>query len=229
MEDVFGQAMLDFHQKVFKPPLKLHTEYGPPETVAIEHFFAEEDKFSDLEFFALDQAKGKILDIGAASGRHALHLQNQGKTVTALDFSSKCGIIMKEAGIKNVVTEDIYQHKGGSYNTIIMLMNGIGIAGNIAGLKRLLTHLKSILAPGGQILLDSTDVSYIYENFQLPPSAYFGELKFQYEYKGKLGNSINWLYIEQEKLTKIAKELGWLCQVIFEDETDAYLARLQIR
>lgn len=77
--------------------------------------------------------------------------------------------------------------------------------------------------------MDSSDISYLYEDNPLPVNKYFGELLYQYEYKGVLGDSFNWLYIDQQKLTEIANSTGWICQIIFADETDAYLARLQMK
>lgn len=227
MKDLFGQALLDFHQKINTTPLLLHNEYGPPEKIPLERFFQNE--YTDLENFALDQVKGCILDIGAATGRHALHLQNQGHDVTAMDISIGCSTIMNDIGIKKIITGDIYTYEDQKYDTIMMLMNGIGIAGSLEGLEKLLLHLKFIITTTGQLILDSSNISYLYEDNPLPMNKYFGELSYQYEYKGVLGNSFNWLYIDTNKLTEIANSTGWICQIIYEDETDAYLARLQMK
>lgn len=227
MKDLFGKAILDFHHNSNKTPLLLHSEYGPPETIPLERFFQNE--YTDLENFALDLVKGSILDIGAATGRHALHLQNEGHDVTAMDISIGCSTILQEIGLKKIITEDIYTYEDQKYDTLLMLMNGIGLAGSLEGLKKLLLQLKNLTHPKGQLIMDSSDISYLYEENPLPVHKYFGELLYQYEYEGVLGNSFNWLYIDQEKLISIANSTGWNCQVIFEDDTDAYLARLQMK
>ena len=228
MKDIFGNALLDFHHNEFESPLLLHNEYGPPEIIPVERFFNNDDEFSELEYFALEQVQEKILDIGAATGRHALYLQNQGHDITAMDNSEFCGIVMRELGIKKIIVDDIFNYKGQVYDTILMLLNGIGIAGSIEGLEKLFLHLKKILKPTGQLLVDSSDISYLFENNIPPGKEYFGELSFQYEYKSRLGDLFNWLYIEQGKLVEIANSTGWTCQIISEDETDSYLARLQL-
>lgn len=107
MKDLFGQALLDFHHKTNKSPLLLHNEYGPPETIPLERFFQKE--YSDLENFAMAQVKGSILDIGAATGRHALHLQNQEHDVTAMDISDACSTIIKDIDVQKIITrsEDV--------------------------------------------------------------------------------------------------------------------------
>ena len=229
MKDVFGQALLDFHHHNFQGPLLLHNEYGPPEEIPVERYFIKEDEYSELEIFALQYLQGKILDIGSATGRHVLHLQQLGHDITALDISEACGKLMKETGVEKVIIDDIYNFDRRSYDTISMLMNGIGIVGNIDGLKQLLEHLKTILVPSGQLIIDSSDISYLYEKTKLPKDKYFGELRFHYEYKKTIDEPFDWLYIDQEKLMEVANECGWNCQIIFADETDAFLARLQYK
>jgi len=229
MDDFFGQALLDYYLHTLEAPLILHTSYGPSETLPLERFFHDEDAFSDLDFFALDQARGSILDIGAAAGRHALFLQQQGLNVTVLDISPSCGKIMEESGLKKIIIDDAFHYAEKKYDTLLMLMNGIGIAGDIDGLSQLFHHLKTIITPRGQLLLDSTDISYMYDHAEKPTDRYFGELTFRYEYKNKLGKPFKWLYLDQKKLIDVAQKTGWTCQIIFEDESDAYLARLQTR
>lgn len=226
MKDIFGEALLDFHHACFQPPLLLHNEYGPPEEIPVETYFREADDYSELEIFALECVKGRILDIGAAAGRHALHLQSKNFDVTAMDISENCGELMRLRGIEKIVIEDVMHFRAGLFDTGIMLMNGIGLAGDLQQLRKLLLHLKNLVEHAGQILLDSTDISYLYEESTVPEHKYYGELTFFYEYKGIVDQSFNWLYIDQDTLTRAALDCGWQCQVIFEDETDAYLARL---
>jgi len=227
MKDVFGQALVDFYYDSFEPPLLLHNEYGPPEIIPIERYFIDYEEYSDLELFAMTQFKGKIIDVGAATGRHALHLQDLGFDVSAMDISRNCGQLMETLGVEKIIIDDIYRYQESAYDTVSMLMNGIGIAGNIKNLKQLLNHLRKILNPSGQLLVDSSDISYLYEDSEYPENKYFGELNFHYEYKGALGDPFDWLYIDPSTLIKVTKSVGWNCQVLFEDETQAFLARLQ--
>jgi SAM-dependent methyltransferase len=229
MKDVFGQALLDYYHGSFAPPLLLHNEYGPPEEIPIESYFFDEQSYSDMEVFALQQLCGKILDIGAASGRHALHLQRLGMDITAMDISPSCGKLMKEMGVKKIVIDSIWHYSKEQFDTIFMLMNGVGLVGTINELKKFLIHLKRLLSSKGQLILDSTDISYLYDNGKFPKDKYFGELTFQYEYKNIVGDSFDWLYIDSEKLIEIAHFTGWNCQIIYSDDSDAYLARLKIQ
>ncbi|NJN27310.1 MAG: methyltransferase domain-containing protein [Cyclobacteriaceae bacterium] len=229
MDDLFGKAMLDFYTREGDMPLMLHTSYGDPEQVPLDQFFVEEDEFSDLEYFAMEQVRGSVLNIGAGSGRHSLAIQNRSHQVTALDISPACGTVMRLSGVKNIIQEDVFHFTGKKYDTLLMLMNGIGIAGNIAGVHTLLQHVKSMIKPGGQLLLDSSDIGYLYEETEKPTNQYYGEVTYRYAYKHKLGPPFQWIYLDQDTLREIANENGWFCQVIFEDESEAYLARLQLK
>jgi SAM-dependent methyltransferase len=226
MQDVFGQALHDYYQNSIRDPLLLHNEYGPPEEIPVETYFYEPSEYSELEVFALQQVYGKTLDVGAASGRHAIFLQQKGIDITALDISPFCGRLMKAMGVENIAIEDVFDYQGSCYDTVYMLMNGAGVAGSIEGLKKLLYHCKKLVKQDGQILLDSTDISYLYASSGKPKDKYFGQLTFCYEYQGKMGDEFHWLYVDQQTLTQTAIQCGWRCQVIFEDETSAYLARL---
>ncbi len=226
-DDLFGRALWDFHHHQFVPPLRLHNTYGKPENWDVEGFFYDPEDFSEMEEFALSLGKGEILDVGAAAGRHALFLQEKHDLdVHALDISRYCCDVMLYRGVKQVICEDIFQYKGTGFDTIIMLMNGIGLCGTQTGLYKLLLQLKSVLKVGGQIIFDSSDVAYLLENENWNPTRYYGELKFRFEYKHLLGQWIEWLYIDQKKMATIARSCGWKMQIVYEDETGNYLARL---
>ena len=108
-------------------------------------------------------ATGKTLDVGAGSGCHSLVLQEKGIDVTAIDISPLSVQTMKERGVKNVLEQDFFTLEG-QFDTILMLMNGIGIVGTLERLPKFFRQLDNILAPGGQVLCDSSDISYVFED-----------------------------------------------------------------
>lgn len=206
----------------------LHTSYGDLEEMPVEVFFREPDEFPELEHIALALCDGRTLDIGAGVGSHALYLQEQGVDVTALEFSPGACAVMHKRGVQKVLQQDFFNCDTGQYDTLLFLMNGIGLAGTIAGLSTLLRHCRSLLRQGGQLLFDSSDISYLYADGSVEkPHGYQGEIRYQYEYKGETGEPFNWLFIDQEMLTRIARTEGWVVQVVFEDGNDQYLARME--
>jgi len=227
--DVFGEALMAFHEGRLNEPLILHNSYGEDEEMPIDVFFRDEEEFSELEYIALALCDGKVLDVGAGAGSHALYLQQQGYEVTALEISSLACKLMHDRGVKRVIRDDIFAYHGDTFDTLLFLMNGIGLAENTSGLERLLHHCKGLLRAGGQLLFDSSDISYLYHPEPPPQTPYFGEVTFQYEYQHQKGDTFGWLYIDQATLTKLAQAHGWVVQILYEDENDQYLARLSLR
>ncbi len=228
MNDVLGHAIFDFHCNAQgRAKLWIHNTYGPKEEMPVETYFRSEADMPKLELTAINACKGKILDVGAGAGSHAHLLQLKGADVTAMDISPKAAEVMKLRGVKNVIAEDIFLYSEKKFNTVLLLMNGIGLVGTIDGLRLFLQHAKNLLLPGGQLLFDSSDIAYLYES-NIPKGKYYGEVLYAYHYKHIKSGWFSWLYIDKKTLTKIAVEEGWEMQVLFEDGFDQYLAKLSI-
>jgi SAM-dependent methyltransferase len=225
--DVFGNALLDFYKKGETEILWLYNSYDEPEEMPIDIFFRAAEEMPNLEHFALSCCYGTILDVGAGVGSHALILQELGHEVTAIDISAPAVSIMKDRGVKNALELDVFKATE-KYDTLLFLMNGIGLTGTLAGFSDFLEQSKNLINVGGQLLFDSSNIYYLYNELPLPKNAYFGEVSYRYEYQNQKGNWFNWLYIDQTTLLAISKQHGWNCEIIFEDEADQYLARLKL-
>lgn len=227
--DVLGHALHDYLLGNTHEKLLLHTSYDDEvEEMPVDVFFRNPADFPELEHIALALCDGHTLDVGAGAGCHALYLQQQGNDVTALEQSPLACSVMRQRGIQNVIQADFFTCQGDTYDTLLFLMNGIGLAGSVAGLRTLLQHCQSLLRKGGQLLFDSSDISYLYADGSVEkPRGYHGEIRYQYEYKGLMGAPFDWLFIDQEMLIRIARTEGWVVQVVFEDENDQYLVRME--
>jgi 2-polyprenyl-3-methyl-5-hydroxy-6-metoxy-1,4-benzoquinol methylase len=225
ISDLQGQAILDHYQNRFQSPLLLHNSYGEPEDMPIDVFFREEEDLSVLELLALIECKGSVLDIGAAAGVHSLILESRGFDVSAMDLSPGCCEVMKASGISRVLQEDYRKHAI-KYDTLLLLMNGLGIAGNLDGIQPFLQKCKKLLKPGGQVLVDSSDISYLYEEGLSKPDGYYGEIRYRYEYKKQLGEWFEWIYLDSVTLKKEVKVAGMQLEILHTDENDQYLARI---
>jgi SAM-dependent methyltransferase len=227
MNDVLGAAVFDYWHRQSSSKLWINNKYGPKEEMPVATYFRGEDDMPDIEWMAMEQCRGSILDIGAGAGSHTLYLQEQGLDVTAIDISPLCIKTMQERGVVKVIESDIFSYQQSRYDTLLLLMNGIGLAGTIAGLKVLLLHLKDLLNRDGQILFDSSDIAYLYEG-NLPKQGYYGEIEYQYTYKKLKTEWFKWLYIDEYTLQQIATECGYLMDVLIDDEHGQYLTRLII-
>ncbi len=107
-----------------------------------------------LEKLALSECSGKILDVGAAAGCHSLILQENGLDTSAMEISELCCDVMLKRDIKQIIRNDFFHYSDKKFDTILLLMNGIGIAGNLNRLNEFLIKAGKLLNPGGKIIFD---------------------------------------------------------------------------
>ncbi len=226
-------AFLDYFNGNEQAEIIIHSNKSDIEEVPIAYFFREFEGMPLLEQKALALCSGKILDVGAGSGSHSLFLQERGENITALEIKAGLIDIMQKRGIRQIVNSDIYKYTTLKYDTLLMLMNGIGFTGDFKGLEKFLQHAKSLLNPGGQIILDSSDLLYLYEEEDGSylinlNEEYYGELEYQFEYQGIKGERFKWLFIDFNSLSQFALQSGFDCEMVYEDEHFNYLAVLSL-
>jgi len=226
-----GDAMEDYFMGNMGASICVKSSIEGDRYVPLESFFREKETFPQLEKNAFRYCKGKILDAGAGSGPHALYLQKKGFDITGIDIGEKSVQVMQRRGLKKAVCENIFNYEAETFDTILMMMNGIGLAGDLPGLSKLLQHFKKLLNPKGQLLFDSTDIGYVstfdrvISSVRMPSPEYYGTAYYQLEYKGKTGEIYPWLFIDRNTLTKIAGENGYKCQILKVQKTQ-FLASL---
>lgn len=225
MSQLIGKSIYNFHHTGDDTPILTFIDNQADAEMNPSLFFRSHRKMNRLEKTALRHCKGKILDVGAAAGCHALYLQEKGFDVTALEISSQACEVMQKRGIKKVIHTDIFQH-GAQYDTILLLMNGFGMAQSHAQLGKFIAHLKKLLAPGGQIIGDSTDIYYYHQKRMLQKD-YFGDVEFRLEYKGE-SETFPWLYADEELLHFTAKSLVLKTQTLARNNSDAFLMRMSL-
>ena len=229
--DPIGQAILDYAQ--FKKPFDIvvSSDLCDDDIIPIEVLFRNESEMPELELTALDLCRGHVLDIGAGAGVHAIALQDRGHKVSAIDVSSGAVTYMSQNGISAQKVDFYALPNQAQYDTILSLMNGIGLAKNLANLTAFLKKIHQLLLPGGRFIADSTDVKYLYEDedggYWLDlNSAYYGNFKFQMQYKKISGPEFEWLYVDYDTLHEHATACGFKCRRAYTIEEN-YLAVLE--
>ena len=235
--DPMGRAIADYWKTMVSTnrpktadKLRVFSPIFEEDEIPLTTLFRSYEDMPEIERKALDMAKGRILDVGAASGCHSLVLQERGMDVTAIDISPLSVETMKERGVKKVLEQDFFTLEG-QYDTILMLMNGIGIVGTLERMPEFFRQLDKILTPGGQALCDSSDISYVFENeegmIDIPNEMdYYGEHSFRMQYKNTIGEPFNWLYIDADTLMQKAGRCRYAAEVVAEGEHYDYLARI---
>ena len=229
-KDPMGRAIADYYHSGVADRLRVFSPMFDEDEIPVDMLFRGYDGMSAIEQRALDEAHGKVLDVGAGAGCHSLVLQQRDMDVTAIDISPLSVDTMRKRGIRQVLEQDFFLHEG-RYDTILMLMNGIGIVGKINRLPQFFRHLDHLLAPGGQLLCDSSDISYVFEdedgNIEYPESDnYYGELVYQMQYKDTVGDPFEWLYVDEKTLRKQAEACGYTAETIAEGDHYEYMMRI---
>ncbi|CAA9203523.1 hypothetical protein FLA105534_04703 [Flavobacterium bizetiae] len=235
MKDLFGKAMFDFQTNNSPEDIITETTISEEDEMSVDYLFRSYNDMPKLEQKALQLAFGKILDVGCGAGSHTLSLQNdRNLEVTSIDISEKAIETCKLRGVKNAKVQNILDFEGERFDTIILLMNGVGIFGKLENCNKFLSKLKSLLNPGGQILLDSSDIIYMFDEDEdggkwIPSNNdYYGELVFNISYKGEKEEPFDWLYLDYNTLQNAAIANGLKCELILEGEHYDYLAKLSI-
>jgi SAM-dependent methyltransferase len=230
----YEAAMLAFHRGDRNARIVVYDDFERDE-VPISYFFRGPDEFPRVERVALDLCRGRVLDVGAGSGCHSLALQDLGIEVTAIDVQPGLVTILQERGVRDVRMASWQDLNAEPYDTVLLLMNGLGLAETLDGLGDFLRDIRRLLRPGGRILADSTDVRVRMDpgavdddTLTRPDGRYIGDLHFQLEFEGRKADPFPQLYVDPETLLNYAVDGGWNCEIACPpDQYGNYLAQLE--
>ncbi|MBR4313149.1 MAG: class I SAM-dependent methyltransferase [Bacteroidaceae bacterium] len=231
-KDPMGAAIAEYHRTGRAGTLRVFSSQFDEDEIPVEQLFRTFGEMPQIEQRALTIAQGKILDVGAGSGCHALALQEMSKEVTAIDISELSVEVMRERGIHDARAIDLYDERlAEQYDTILLLMNGSGIIGNISGMERFFLRMKQLLKPDGCIYMDSSDLKYLFEeedgSYLIDVAGdYYGVVDFRMQYKQVKGETFDWLYIDFDTLSYYAEQYGFHAEIVCQGEHYDYLAKL---
>lgn len=234
MKDLFGKAILDYQTNNFPEEIITETSISEADEMSVSYLFRDFKDMPVLEQKALQLTKGKILDVGCGAGSHALYLQEKGFDVTGIDISANAIEACKLRGLKKIKVQNILDLDASEkYDTILLLMNGTGIFGTLVNISKHLKKLKSLLNKSGQILIDSSDIIYMFDQdeegaYEIPATGYYGELSFTMKYKGETEDIFPWLYLDYNTLQNACYANGLQCELITEGSHFDYLAKLTL-
>ena len=230
MKDLFGNALIDYQNGNYTEDLKTSTSISDEDVLPLPYLFRGFKDMPKLEQSALKLCKGSVLDVGCCAGSHSLYLQEKGIKVKAIDISKGAIEVSKKRGVLKAAILNILDETE-TFDTILLLMNGTGIFQELSQVSKYLRHLKSLLKPKGQILIDSSDIKYMYEDedggFWMDTNAnYYGELDYFLSYKGENEVPIKWLYLDFDTLKLACETVGLQCELVMNGDHFDYLAQL---
>jgi SAM-dependent methyltransferase len=224
-------ALLDHHRTGRPRHVRAHRTDGVSFTIETTEYFTLEGQLAELDALAIERCRGRVLDVGAGAGRHSLALQERGREVVAIDVSPTCSALCTERGVRDARVFDIMTlHSGeslGRFDSIFFGMQTIGVAGGLAPLEELLRRLKCCLVPGGELVVDSSDLREPWEGDRVDRTPTRGEIVLSTRYRGLRGNPFPWLYLAEEDLAHSARNAGYEMDLLARVEGGEYLAALR--
>lgn len=229
-KDPMGHAISDFQNSGKSKKLWVFSDISERDEIPVDYLFRNYDQMPEIEQMALKACRGKILDVGAAAGSHSLWLSSKGFNVTSIDISILAVEIMQKRGLNDVKCVDFFSiSKEIKYDTLLFLMNGAGIAGLLKNLSNLLSICRKLLSINGQILIDSSDIKYMFDTEDdKPTDKYYGEVEYTMSYGDCKSDTFNWLFVGFDLLREIANQNGFSCEKVYEGENHDYLAKLAL-
>jgi cyclopropane fatty-acyl-phospholipid synthase-like methyltransferase len=224
-DDVMGSAMENYFKKNDNTLIRVFINKSEEPEMYPSVFFRSYKNMLKYEKIALKNSKGKVLDLGCGAGCHSLYLQNKGFDITAVEVSKKSANVALSQGVKMVINEDWRNLNVKNFDTVLVLMNGMGLAESPTDLKLMFRKLKSFLNKTGSILIDSTDVTYAKADWPMLDSEYFGKVQFELKYKGKT-QCFPWLFVDFETAVKTAKSVKLNVEVLERARNGHFLLRL---
>jgi SAM-dependent methyltransferase len=233
--DPLGQALLAYYTAP-EEKLKILVESNltEGESIPVWYLFRDYEAMPEAERHALNACKGHIIDAGAGAGSHSLWLQEQGAQVTALDASSLACEVAELRGVQRVQHTDLFSYNGPKADTLLLLMNGIGLCGTLNKLADFLQNqLAKILKPGGRLLTDSADIIYMFEqedgSYTINLNdTYYGEMQYTMSFGSYRSEPFNWLYVSYALLEEAAEKAGLGIELLYQGDDNNYLAEITL-
>ncbi|MFK7895568.1 MAG: class I SAM-dependent methyltransferase [Myxococcota bacterium] len=199
--------------------------------IETEEYFTLEGQLAKLDAQAMARCVGRVLDVGAGAGRHALALQSQGCEVVAIDLSPLCVALCEARGVRDARVFDVLDLGPdaplGQFDTIFFGMQTLGVAGGVGTLVKMLARLRASLAPGGCIVADSSALREAWDGEVEDTSPSRGEIVLSTRYRGWRGEPFPWLYLSESDLRAVAEEAGFLTETLGSDSGGEFLVALR--
>lgn len=229
--DPLGQAIQDFTSKNYLDNITVHSDLCDDDVLPVEYLFRTYNQMPEIEQKALNLCKGNVLEVGAGTACHSKYLKSKGFETLSIDTSKGAVDYIKSQNLK-AQQIPFLMFSTQTFDTILILMNGLGLAGYLNKMETFLLHAKSLLNPNGIILADSSDIRYLYEDDEGGVwidlnSKYPGEMQFNMEYKTHESDWFPWVYVDFETLESIANKVGLKATKLLEDDNFHYLVKLE--
>jgi SAM-dependent methyltransferase len=184
---------------------------------------------------AMRYVRGRVLDVGCGGGRVALHLQERGQDVVAIDNSPGAIEVCRRRGVHDarLLSIDEVDESLGSFDTIVMLGNNFGLFASARKARRLLGRFHRLTSERGRIVAETRDVyttqdpahlSYLERNRRRGRMG--GQIRLRVRFRGHATPWFDYLMVSRAELAELLIGTGWSISRVFESE-DTYVAVIE--
>lgn len=191
-------------------------------------YFESPEAGPPVEREVLARLSGSVLDLGAGSGRFAHAALQRGHPVLAVDVLTDAVHVLRSRSVPCVLGDFTHVSSLAPADTVLVLMNGSTHAGTLDGLPGFLGRLRTLVRPGGCILIDSTDPGHPSVDWDPPGDGRAaGELHLQIGFRGIWGPPMPQLFLGPGALMQAATDEGLTYRTLCMDDDGRYLAELR--
>jgi len=193
-------------------------------------YLASYNKWSLRGRRAIRLARGRVLDVGAGAGRVALHLQEKGLDVVAIDVSPGAIEVCSTRGVRDarvLRVEDVDESLG-TFDTVVMYGNNLGLLASRTRGRRLLRHLHAITSNRARILGETIDpyttddpLHLAYHERNRKRGRMSGQIRIRIRYRDVATPWFDYLFLSRGELEELIEGTGWrLSRTIEDRESD---------
>jgi SAM-dependent methyltransferase len=199
-------------------------------------YFAPLRNWFKNERAAIRFARGRVLDVGAGAGRVSLHLQQRGQSVVAIDNSPGAVELMRRRGVRDarvIAIEDLGPDLG-TFDSVVMFGNNIGLLGGRAKGRRLLRRLHDLTSDRGRIVGSSTrvydtedPVHLAYHERNRNRGRMSGLIRLRIRFGTLASPWFDYLMLPPEELEELARPAGWGIARVLDGDGPLYSVVLE--
>jgi len=240
-EDAFGFALLDRLDGGSGIHV-IERDDGHKEEMSADVYFLDLDEWEEFHVVtatdrvAVEMVSGRILDVGAGAGRHALVLQQLGHEVVALDVSPGAIEVCRERGVEQTFLGTIHELAETDpepFDAAILLGHNLALLGSPEASGPFLDSLRSLLKPDGVVVGNTLDVYRTDDPIHLAfhqanrdRGRLPGQLTLRVTFEDTVGDWFDYLFVAPEELTELVERSGWRIEDMTEPNP-SYLAVLR--
>lgn len=232
--DAFGEIYMAYYKGEPSNHFTERDDGYKRESENAHYYFRTYDEWEPYEQEAIQEAKGRVLDVGLGAGRHALYLQEEGLEVVGIDTSPLAIEVSRLRGVEDCRLMSLFNldFPDNSFDTVLMLGQNLGL-GDTEGVRSYLTRLYDITTPNGIIIGDARDPSitdkpehFAYQERNIERGIPVGLVKVRVGFRDKVGDWFYLFLMDQEVLEDVIRPTGWKLDRVYLSTHGMYIAIL---